>query len=83
MVTPVLIAVVVAIFVVVGVYLILRARKMAVQEQSLPENELSDFQQMREEGRISEEEYKRLKRVVASQTVENVKNELDPPDTQA
>ena len=67
--TPVLIAVVLAIFIVVSVSLILRARKMAVQSQSLPEDELAEFQRMHEEGRISEEEYKQLKRVVASQTL--------------
>ena len=56
----------------------MRARSMAHQQPVMPNDELADFQRMREEGSITEEEYRRLKRVVADQTVDKVKDQMDP-----
>ncbi len=74
----IIIAVVVCLLIVVAVSTVTRFRGMAIEEPILPEDELSEFRRMREEGSITEEEFRRLKSVVASQTVDKVKEQVDP-----
>ncbi len=52
-----------------------RARSLALQDDPVVKDELSEFQQMRDEGKISEEEYHRLKKVVSDQTLEKIKGQ--------
>lgn len=52
-----------------------RARSLALQDDPMVKDELSEFQQMRDEGKISEEEYHRLKKVVSDQTLEKIKGQ--------
>ncbi len=55
------------------------ARKMAMPDDVAPAvDELSAFQRMRDQGRISDEEYDRLKRIVASKTIERIKRDQEP-----
>ena len=58
----------------VAITVIGQTRKLAVRDQ-ISEDKLAEFKSMREEGTISEEEYRRLKKIVADQTVQKAKGE--------
>lgn len=58
-----------------AVFAVSRARDLVAQDEEMIEDELGEFEQMHEEGKISDEEYRRLKRIVAEQIVEKAKNE--------
>ncbi len=74
MTVPVVVGIIVLILLIaVAFSAVIRARKLALQDGGLSDDELAEFQRMREEGAISEEEYKRLKKIVSQQTVEKVK----------
>ncbi len=73
----VIIAVLLAVLVVFAVSAILRARRLVIQASTLPQDELARFQRMRQDGSITEEEYKRLKSVVAEQTLDRVRETTD------
>lgn len=66
--------VVVMLLIMTAVVMASRARDMAMDSSSNPiDDELAEFKRMREEGRISEEEYRRLRDVVAAKTVSDSK----------
>lgn len=52
-----------------------QARSVAVQNETMPDDELAEFRRMRDEGEISEEEYRKMKKIIADKTVERVKGE--------
>ena len=58
----------------VAVSVIGRARRFAVQEHAPMEDELAEFERMRDDGQISEEEYQKLKKVYSQQAVQRFKN---------
>lgn len=70
--------VVLVVMTVVAIQAILRARAMVHEERSLLEDEIAEFQRMRDEGSITEEEYQRLKRVISEQTIQKAKESQKP-----
>jgi len=52
-----------------------RARRLAVQNELLPEDELAEFTRMHEAGEISEEEFRKMKRIIAEKTVKQARGE--------
>ena len=52
-----------------------RARSVAVQNKVLPEDELIEFRKMRNAGEISEEEFRKMKKIIADKIVEQAKGE--------
>jgi uncharacterized membrane protein len=65
--------VVLVVMTVVAIQAIMRARAMVHEQPAILEDEFSEFQRMRDEGSITEEEYQRLKRVISEQTIEKAK----------
>lgn len=49
-------------------------RSMVKREEQLPIEDLERFQKMRDEGAIDDDEYKRLKKIVATETANKSKN---------
>ncbi len=58
-----------------AVFLVDRARRLAVHDDNSPHNELDQFELMREAGEISEEEYRRMKKIIADKLVQRVKGD--------
>jgi hypothetical protein len=71
----IILGIILTVLIAVAIQTIARARAMVLEEQSLLENEIAEFQRMRDEGSITDEEYKRLKRVVAEQSLEQAKQD--------
>ena len=65
--------VVLVVMTVVAIQATMRARAMVHEEPALLEDEFAEFQRMRDEGNITEEEYQRLKRVISEQTIQKAK----------
>ncbi len=65
--------VVLVVMTVVSFQTVLRARAMVHEGPDRLEDEITVFQRMRDEGSITDEEYQRLKRIVAEQTVQKMK----------
>lgn len=66
--------IVLVVLIAVAIAVLKKARALAIDNnEPLSTNELTDFDRMREEGTISEEEYRRLKKVVAVKTLDKVK----------
>lgn len=66
------------VLVVLGVLLvhwIIKLRSMATGTMSIGlQDELSEFERMRNEGQISEEEFQRMKRIVAKKVLEQARS---------
>ncbi|MGI9515666.1 MAG: hypothetical protein ACR2NP_01360 [Pirellulaceae bacterium] len=76
MTTPIVIGIIVLLLLIaVAAQAVIKARRLVLQDKRLSDDELAEFQRMREEGAISEEEYRRLKKIVSEQTVEKVKRD--------
>ena len=74
MTTPIVIGIIVLLLLIAAAFsAVIKARRLAMQDGGLSDDELTEFQRMREEGAISEEEFRRLKKIVSEQTVEKVK----------
>ena len=74
MTTPIVIGIIVLLLLIAAAFsAVIKARRLAMQDAGLSDDELTEFQRMREEGAISEEEFRRLKKIVSEQTVEKVK----------
>lgn len=52
-----------------------RTRRLAVQNQIVPEDELAEFKRMHEAGEISEEEYRKMKKIVAEKSVQQARGD--------
>jgi uncharacterized membrane protein len=67
--------VVLAALIAVAITLAGRARRAAIRNEEMPGDELAEFRRMRDAGKISEEEFRRMKKIVAGKTVQRVKGE--------
>jgi hypothetical protein len=56
----------------------LTVRGMAMRSGPPPEDDLEEFRQMRDEGKITEEEFQRLRRAVAEQSVKQARSPREP-----
>ena len=65
--------VVLIVMIALAISLANRARRLAIQNEELSENPLAEFEQMRESGEISEEEFRRMKKIIAEKTVRKAK----------
>lgn len=67
--------IVVVAMIAVAISVVSQARNAAKQNDILLDNELAEFQRMRDEGEITEEEYKKMKKIIADKTLEQVRND--------
>lgn len=67
-----IVLVVLSVFVIQWIF---KLRSMATgTEPSGLQDEISEFERMRNDGQISEEEFQRMKRIVAKKVIEQVRN---------
>ena len=72
--TPLVITSVIAAgLIFIAIFLAVRARRLAVQDAIVLEDELSEFQQMFEAGEINEEEFLKMKKIIATKAVQRAK----------
>ena len=74
--TLLVVLVVLVILLAFAITSVFRARNLVLPDSRGQDDELTGFQQMRDEGTISEEEYIRMKKIVAVKTVDQVKQDL-------
>lgn len=67
--------VVLVVMIAVAISFATRARSLAVQDELLPDDELAEFTRMREAGEISEEEFRKMKKIIAEKTVKQARGE--------
>ncbi len=68
-------SVVIVCLIVLAITLAIRARRLAVQDQVPLDNQISKFQQMFEAGEISEAEFRKMKKIIATKAVQQAKRD--------
>ncbi len=68
-------SVVIVCLIVMAIFLATRARRLAVQERLPPDDQISKFQQMFEAGEISEEEFREMKKIIATKAAQQAKRD--------
>lgn len=72
--TPILITSAIAAgLIFIAIFLTVRARRLAVQDAVVLEDELSEFQRMLEAGEINEAEFLKMKKIIAAKAVQRAK----------
>ena len=66
--------IVLVVLIAVAISVVSRARQFAMQNEPLMEDELAEFERMRDDGQISEEEYQKLRKVYSAQAVQKHKS---------
>ncbi len=59
----------------VAISVVSQSRNLAINNETAPDDELGEFKRMFEAGEISEEEYRKMKKIIAEKTVSRIKGE--------